>query len=134
MLRMWMLVIVGCAMLAPLAAQAQEKDPLDALKEEDLVDVGYCFQKFVAAIGEGDAKLAKAFLAEVPAHLAKLDLNKPADKESFIKALSSYKGAQIIKHQKMAMAGIAMVTYADANGGEKELRMQNMGGRWKVVQ
>jgi hypothetical protein len=35
--------------------------------------------------------------------------------------------------QRLAMAGVAQVNCTDAKGAEKEARMQNCGGRWKLV-
>ncbi|MCZ7648024.1 MAG: hypothetical protein M5U26_22655 [Planctomycetota bacterium] len=126
-------VLLAFGLFGACACGAEEKDPLDKFKEDDLVDIGFCFQEFVKAVDAGDAAVVKAFLAEVPANLAKLDLKKDADKASFLKQFESYKGAQIVSSQRMAAAGIGMVKYADANGAEKEQRMQNAGGRWKLV-
>ena len=109
------------------------KDPLSRYSDEDLADPGIACQKFFEAIGAKEAAVVKAFLAEVPANLAKLDLLKDADKETLLRAFAAYKGANVVKSLRFAAAGIAQVTYSDANGNEKSLRMQNTAGRWKWV-
>ncbi len=113
--------------------QKDPKDPLSKFSDEDLADPGIACQKFFEAVGGKDATVVKAFLAEVPANLAKLDLQKEADKETLLKAFAAYKGANVVKSQRFAAAGIAQITYSDSNGNEKTLRMQNAGGRWKWV-
>ena len=114
-------------------APKEEKDPLAKYSEEDLLDPGKACQKFFEAIAAKDAAVVKAFIAEVPANLAKLDLQKEADRETLLKAFATYQGANVVSSIRMAAAGIAQITYSDANGKEKTLRMQNAGGRWKWV-
>lgn len=113
--------------------EAKNKDPLAKFSEENLADVGFCFQEFVKAADGGDAEVLKAFLAEVPKNLAGLDLKKKEDRDTFVQAYASMKGAQIVKHQRIAAAGLAVVTYADSNGAEKTCRWQNVAAVWKFV-
>lgn len=144
MLRYLLALAVACGMTAFVTAaekkteekteekKADPKDPLSKYSDEDLADPGAACQKFFEAIGSEDAEAVKAFLAEVPKHLATLDLKKKEDRAHFLKSFSNYKGANVTKSQRIAMAGIAQITY-DKDGAEKTLRMQNVGGRWKYV-
>ena len=132
-----LVLLASCACASAEEKKTEEKkldpkDPLSKFTDEDLADPGVAGQKFFEAIGGGDAEVAKAFLAEVPKHLDKLDLKKKEDREHFLKAFSNYKGATVTKSQRIAAAGVAQVTY-DLNGAEKTMRMQNVGGRWKYV-
>ena len=108
------------------------KDPLSKFSDEDLADPGIACQKFFEAVGSEDADVVKAFLAECPKNLEKLDLKKKEDRAQFVKAYAAYKGANVTKSQRIAAAGVAQITY-DKDGAEKTLRMQNVGGRWKYV-
>jgi len=114
-------------------ALAAEADPLAKFPDEKLIDPGFCFMKFAEAVNTKDAVVAKAFLAETPKALQGLDLKKEADRAKFVAAFSKYAGAQPVKAQRFAIAGLAEVTYTDANGATGTVRMKNMGGRWKLV-
>lgn len=107
-------------------------DPLAKFTEEQLLEVGFCFRAFVTAVEHGDAETAKAFLWKVPAHLARLDLSKQADRRTFLAAYAGYKGARLVKSMRMAIAGIGIVTYTTKAGAEREQRMKNVAGRWKI--
>lgn len=130
-------IALPLALAAGWTARAEEKrdpkDPLSKFSEEDLADPGKSGQKFFEAIGGKDAEVVKALLAEVPKNLEKLDLKKDADRETFLKAYAAYKGANVVSSIRMAAAGIAQITYQDAAGKEKTLRMQNVAGVFKVV-
>jgi len=115
------------------AKKEKKKDPLARFKDEQLADVGFCFQAFCAAVAKKETALVKAFLFEVPKNLARLDLKKPAGRKAFLKAFAVFQGARIVKHQRVAIGGLAVVTYAGAKGKQKEQRMKNVGGRWKIV-
>jgi len=131
MLRLFVLVLLcGCASATLYAGEA--KDPLAKFKEEELSDIGFCFNKFVESIGAKDAETVKAFLSQVPKGLAQLDLKKEADKAAFLKAFEKYAGAQITSSQRMPAGGLGQVTY-QGKGGEKTLRMSLEAGVWKVV-
>ncbi len=130
--------IVACAVLSAGVFAAEKpvkkeesKDQLAKFSEENLVDIGFCFDEFCKAVASKDAKVAAAFVSELPRDLAALDLNKDADKEKLLKALAKYAGAQIVKSQKMH--GMGQVTYTDSSGAEQTTRMQLAGGRWKIV-
>ena len=56
------------------------KDPLSKYSDEDLADPGIACQKLFEAIGAEEAEVVKAFMAEVPKHLATLDLKKKEDR------------------------------------------------------
>ena len=113
-------------------AKGAEKDPLAKFSDDDLIKIDFCFEKFCAAVASKDAKTAAAFLDEIPKNLAKLDLNKDADKATFLKAFDVFVGASIAASQRLA-GGIGQVTYTDKGGAEKTQRMQNVGGRWKLT-
>lgn len=119
--------------LTALSALGADADPLAAFTDEQLIEPGFCFQKFAEAVGAKNAVLAKAFLAETPKALEGLDLKKEADRARFLAAFSRYAGATPVKSQRFAMAGQAEVTYTDAKGTEGTVRMKNMGGRWKIM-
>ena len=112
---------------------AGEADPLAAFPDEKLIDPGFCFQKFAEAVSTKNAVLAKAFLAETPKALQGLDLKKEADRTKFLAAFSQFAGAQPVKSQRFAIAGLAEVTYTNAKGTTGTVRMKNMGGRWKLM-
>ena len=114
------------------ANKPEPKDPLSKFSDEDLADPGVACQKFFEAIGGEDAAVVKAFLAEAPKHIEKLDPKKKEDAAAIIKAFSNYKGANVTKSQRIAAAGVAEITY-EKDGAEKTLPMQNIGGRWKYV-
>jgi hypothetical protein len=114
-------------------AAAKDADPLARFSDEELTDPGFCFRKLVEALGQKNAALTKAFLADVPRALQGLNLAKEDEKARFLAAFSNLSGASLVSIQRLAMAGIAQVRYTDAKGAEKEARMQNCGGRWKLV-
>jgi hypothetical protein len=114
-------------------AAVKDADPLAKFSDEELADPGFCFRKLVEALGQKDAALVKAFLADVPRALQGLSLAKEDEKARFLAAFSNLSGASIVSVQRLAMAGVAQVKYTDAKGAEKEARMQNCGGRWKLV-
>ncbi len=133
-------ILFAAAALACLAwassVQAAEKkdenkDPLAKFSEEQLVDIGFCFDEFCKAVANKDARLAAAFVSELPKDLAALDLSKDADKDKLLKSLAKYAGAQIIKAQKMH--GMGEVTYTDKSGAQQTTRMQLAAGKWKIV-
>ena len=101
--------------------------------DEDLSKIDFCFTKFCEAIAAKDAKIAAALIDEMPKNLAKLDLNKEADRTTFVKAFSTFEGANVVASQRMPAAGLGEVTYTDKAGAEKKQRMQNVGGRWKLT-
>ena len=115
------------------AQAAADKDPLAKFSDEDLSDPGFCFNQFSAAIKAKDAVLAKAFIQELPRALAILDIKKDADKAKFLAALSKYEGCTATGSQKNAFTRTGEVTFSDAKGAEKKVRMQNIGGRWLVL-
>jgi len=90
------------------------------------------FEKFVEAIGNGDAKVVKAFLAKVPNNLAGLNLDKEADRKTLLQAYASMKGAQINGSRRFA-GGVAQANYTDANGNQRTMRMQMVAGCWKMA-
>jgi hypothetical protein len=131
---------VSCSVHAAEAKPAKENkktekaDPLSKFSDEDLADIGFCFQKFCEAVASKDAKVAAAFVADLPPHLAKLDLNKESDKRTLFSVVSKFEGAQLVKSQRLAAAGIGEVTYSDKSGKEQTQRMKNSGGRWKLAE
>ena len=116
---------------AAFQACAADSDPLAKFGDENLVDIGFCFQKFVDSLGTKDAKTAAALIAELPRALTVLKLDKEADREKFLKSFEKFMGAQIVSSIRMA-GGIGEVTYTDKSGKEQKQRMQNVGGRWKL--
>jgi hypothetical protein len=118
---------------APKKGDANAADPLAKFSDEDLADPAFCFRKLVDALGRKDAPLVKALLADVPRALQGLNLAKEDEKARFLAAFSGLSGASIVSVQRLAMAGVAQLKYTDAKGAEKEARMQNCGGRWKLV-
>jgi hypothetical protein len=112
-------------------AKADDANPLAKFSEEKLVDIGFCFDEFCKAVAAKDVKLISAFLDGMPKNLAKLDLKKDADKETFLKAFEIFSGAQIEKAQKMH--GMGEVTYKDKDGRERTQRMQLAAGVWKIT-
>ena len=116
----------------PEKAKKNDKDPLSKFKDEDLAKIDFCFGEFVKALGNGEVEVVKAFLAEVPKNLAKLDLKKEADRKTFLQAYASLKGAQITASSRFA-GGLASVKYAKPDGSQADIRMQNIAGRWKIA-
>jgi hypothetical protein len=115
-----------------MAADAKKDDnPLAKFDEEKLIDPGYCFNEFCKAVAGKDARTAAAFILELPKNLEKLDLKKPADQETFLKALSKYSGAQADSSQKMH--GMAEVKYTDKDGKSQSQRMELRAGVWKIT-
>jgi hypothetical protein len=108
-------------------------DPPAKCSDEQLVDPGFCFTKFVEAVNAQDAETIKAWLAEVPAHLARLDLKKEAERKTFIAAFAKYENAAIVSYMKLAMAGAAVITYTDKAGQEQTVRFQNVRARWLAL-
>ena len=110
-----------------------DKDPLAKFSDENLANIGFCFDKFCAAVAAKDATTAAAFIAELPRELSKLDLSKDADKDRFLKTYASFSGAHAISSQRMAIGGLGEVKYTDKSGKENSQRMQNMRGCWKLT-
>ena len=50
---------LGTPLLAAEKAKTTGKDPLSKFKDDDLAQIRFCFEKFVEAIGTGDAKVVK---------------------------------------------------------------------------
>jgi hypothetical protein len=111
----------------------KDKGPLAGFKEEDLADVGFCFQTFAEAVVKEDARLIFALLAEVPEELKKADPREKEGRARIARRFAAFKGAQIVKHQRIAAAGLATVTYQTPQGEAKECRMQNILAVWKIV-
>jgi hypothetical protein len=135
-MRFILLPIIGFALAGALCADAKkeaDKDPLAKFSDEDLVKIDFCFTKFCEAVAAKDAKLAAALIDELPKNLAKLDLNKEADRATFLKSFAGFVGASIVASQRMPAGGLGEVTYTDKSGAEKKQRMQNVGGRWKIT-
>lgn len=135
--RFWSIwVFCSIALLAgaaPAADKAADKDPLAKYSDENLLDIGFCFNTFCQAIVSKDAKVAAALIDELPKDQAKLDLNKEADKLRFLKAYAAYEGAELVSSQKIAIGGIGEVKFKYKNGKDGTLRMQRVGGRWKLT-
>jgi hypothetical protein len=126
------LLCAGHTSLLAADAKKDDKDPLAKFSEEDLVKIDFCFNKFCESIANKDARTAAALIETLPKNLAKLDLNKDADKAEFLKAFASMSGCSASASQRMA-GGLGEVTYSDKDGAERKQRMQNVGGRWKLV-
>jgi hypothetical protein len=130
------LILLTLGLTAPLVLSADAKanaDPLDAFTEEQLMDPGFCFQKFVEALGAKNAELVQAFLSETPKALRGLDLKKEADRTKFLDFFAQYKGANIVKMERMAITRQAIITFTDAKGATKTVRMEMQAGRNKIV-
>jgi len=117
----------------PADAKKEDKDPLAKFSEDKLVDIAFCFEKFCEAIAAKDVKTAAAFIDDMPRGLKQLDLNKEADKASFLRFFAGYEGAQIISSQRMPAGGIGEVKYTNKTGKEMSQRMQKAGPLWKVT-
>lgn len=128
-----LVIILSIACFTGSAAAADAKDPLSKYSDENLIDIGFCFQEFCKCIAAKDAKTAAAFIADMPRGLAQLNLDKEADKASFLKFFAGFDGASVISSQRMAIGGIGEVKYTNKAGKELTQRMQNMGGRWKLA-
>ena len=115
------------------AKKEADKDPLAKYSDDDLSKIDFCFTKFCEAIAAKDAKVASALIDELPKNLAKLDLNKEADRATFLKAFAGFAGATVTASQRMPAGGLGEITYTDKSGAEKKQRMQNVGGRWKLT-
>lgn len=126
------MVLLSSAMFAA-DAKKDDKDPLAKFSDENLIKIDFCFSKFCECISSKDAKTAAAFIADMPRGLAQLDLNKEADKASFLKYFAGFQGASIVSSQRMAIGGLGEVTYTNKAGKQATQRMQNMGGRWKLT-
>jgi hypothetical protein len=118
--------------LSAAEPKKDDKDPLAKFSDEDLIKIDFCFNKFCESIASKDARTAAALIEKLPANLARLDLNKEADKAEFVKAFASMSGCSASASQRMA-GGLGQITYSDSTGAEKTQRMQNVGGRWKLV-
>jgi hypothetical protein len=126
--------LLACSTLSAADAKKKEEaDPLAKFGEEKLVDIGFCFQKFCEAVAAKDVKTAAAFIADMPRGLAQLDLNKEADKASFLRYVAKFDGAQLVSSQRMAIGGLGQVTYTTKAGKQDTQQMQNCGGRWKLT-
>ena len=129
-------LLLSLAAYGSLDAAEKDKakgDPLSKFSDEDLVDPAFCFNQFAAALKNKEVAVARAFLHEVPKALAALDLKKEADQATFLKGLSKYAGATAVASQKMGFTGVAEVTFSDASGAEKTVRMQNINARWLIL-
>lgn len=137
------LIVVWLALLPAVCAaekkndksgppQKEAADPLAKFGDENLAKIDFCFDKFCEAVAAKDARVAAAFLAEMPKNLAALNLATDAGKTAFLQVLSGFAGAQCVSSLKLAM-GIGEVKYRDKQGQEKSQRMQNSGGRWKLA-
>jgi hypothetical protein len=126
------LLLVFHGSLAAAEPKKDEKDPLAKFSDEDLIKIDFCFNKFCESIASKDARTAAALIETLPKNLAKLDLNKDADKTEFLKAFASMSGCSASASQRLA-GGLGQITYNDSTGAEKTQRMQNIGGRWKLV-
>jgi hypothetical protein len=131
-------ILIGALMMAACASvhaadakKADDKNPLAKFSEEKLVDIGFCFDEFCKAVAAKDAKVVKAFLVDVPKSLEKLNLDKDADKEAFIKYFAKFSGANVDSAQKMH--GMGEVTYTDKDGKKQTQRMELQGGVWKMT-
>lgn len=129
------LALLALAFAAPaMAADAKANaDPLAAFTDEQLMDPGFCFQKFVEALGTQKAELAQALLSETPKGLLPLDLKKEADRTRFLNHFGQFKGANIVKMERMAITRQAVITFTDAKGVTKTVRMEMQAGKWKIV-
>jgi hypothetical protein len=131
-----LLVLLGAlaaGAVLPAAEAKKDEDPLAKFGDEKLADIGFCFQKFCAAVAAKDVPLAAALLAETPRSLAKLNLKKEADKATFLKYFAKFEGAQLVSSQRLAMGGLGQVTFTTKLGKEETQQMQNCGGRWKLA-
>jgi hypothetical protein len=126
-----LLMTALCASTHAADAPKDDKNPLSKFSEEKLVDIGFCFDEFCKAVAAKDAKVVQALLVEVPKTLAKLDLKKDADKETFIKYFAKFSGAQVDSAQKMH--GMGEVTYTDKDGKKQTQRMELQAGVWKMT-
>lgn len=117
----------------PADAKKEEKDPLAKFSEDKLVDLGFCFEEFCKAIVAKDAKTAAAFIDDMPRGLKQLDLNKEADKTSFLRYFAGFEGAQIVSSQRMPAGGVGEVKYTNKAGKEMSQRMQKAGPLWKLT-
>lgn len=117
----------------PAEAKKEDKDPLARFSEDNLVDIGFCFQKFCEAVAAKDARTVAAFIDEMPRGLKQLDLTKEADKAQFLRFFAGFEGAQIVSSHRMPAGGIGEVKYTNKSGKEMTQRMQKAGPVWKVT-
>ena len=117
-----------------LAADAKpaERNPLAKFSDENLANIGFCFEAFCAAVTAKDASTAAAFIAEMPKTLAGVDFSKEPGKSQLLRVLVRFEGASGFKSQRMH--GMGQVTYTDKAGKEQTQRMQLVGGCWKIVE
>jgi hypothetical protein len=127
------LLVAACAVAPAGETKKEEADPLAKFGDDKLADIGFCFQKFCEAVAAKDAKTAAAFITDMPRGLAQLNLNKDADKASFLKYVAKFEGAQLVSSHRMAIGGLGEVKYTAKGGKEESQRMQNCGGRWKLT-
>jgi hypothetical protein len=132
-LMLWIALLGLVSAALPGGEAAKNADPLAKFSDEELADPSFCFRKIAAALAEKDAVLVKAFLADTPRALEGLNLTKEDEKARFLAAFKQLSGASIVSVQRLAMAGVAQVKYTDAQGAAREARMQNCGGRWKLM-
>ena len=92
------------------AKKEADKDPLAKYSDEDLIKIDFCFEKFCEAIAAKDAKVAAALIDELPKNLAKLDLNKEADRATFLKAFAGFAGAEFTAEAKLGRPGATMLS------------------------
>jgi hypothetical protein len=133
LVRLLLAVAVAAAALQAGEPKKDDADPLAKFGDEKLADIGFCFQKFCEAVSAKDAKIASAFIFEMPRSLAKLDLNKDADKTALLKYLAKFEGAQLVSSHRIAAGGLGQVTYTTKAGKQDTQQMQNCGGRWKLT-
>jgi hypothetical protein len=130
------LILLAIGLSAPIAFGAEAKadaDPLAAFTDEQLMDPGFCFQKFVEALGAKNAPLAQALINETPKGLRPVDFKKEADRTRFLDYFGQFKGASIVKLERMAITRQSVVTYTDAKGATKTVRMEMQAGKWKII-
>jgi hypothetical protein len=122
-----------CGTPLPAAeARSEEQKVLAAFTDENKAIIDYCFSTFCAAVTAKDARVAAAFIAELPKPLAGLDFTKEPGKAQLLRTLARFDGASGVKSQRFH--GMGEVTYTDKAGTERTQRMQFAGGVWKIVE
>ena len=124
--------LTGSTPLSAADAKPAEKSPLAKFSDENLANIGFCFETFCAAVTARDARTAAAFVAELPKALAGLDFSKDPGKAQLLRTLVRFDGASGFKSQRFH--GMGEVTYTDKAGKEQTQRMQFVGGCWKIVE
>src|SRR5438045_2630078 len=103
----------------PAEAKKDDKDPLAKFDEDKLVDIGFCFEKFCAAVSAKDVRTVAAFVDDMPKGLKQLDLTKEADKAQFLRFFAKFDGAQLVSSHRMPAGGIGEVKYTNKAGQEQ---------------